>query len=75
MTKVFDFLHATDDVLTERGVELPLPGQSTTTPETRAEKGLEVQKQIVGPSGSTGSTPRLPRTSRHPAPPVGHLLR
>src|SRR3954447_3561825 len=48
MAKVFDFLHATNEVLTERGVALPLPGQSTTTPETRAEKGLAVQKQIVG---------------------------
>ena len=48
MAKVFDFLHATNDVLTARGVELPLDGQSTTTPETRAEKGLAVQKQIVG---------------------------
>jgi 4-carboxymuconolactone decarboxylase len=48
MAKVFDFIHATNDVLAERGVELPLPGQSTTTPETRMEKGLEVQKQIVG---------------------------
>jgi 4-carboxymuconolactone decarboxylase len=48
MGKVFDFLHATNDVLTERGIELPLPGQSTTTPDTRAEKGLAVQKQIVG---------------------------
>ena len=26
MAKVFDFLHATNEVLTERGVELPLPG-------------------------------------------------
>jgi 4-carboxymuconolactone decarboxylase len=48
MAKVFDFIHATNEVLTERGVHLPLPGQSTTTPETRAQKGLEVQKQIVG---------------------------
>ena len=48
MAKVFDFIHATNDVLTERGVALPLPGQSTTTPENRAEKGLAVQKQIVG---------------------------
>ncbi len=48
MGKVFDFLHATNDILTERGVCLPLPGQSTTTPDTRAEKGLAVQKQIVG---------------------------
>ena len=48
MAKVFDFLHATNDVLTERGIELPLPGQSTTTPQTRTEKGLAVQKQIIG---------------------------
>jgi 4-carboxymuconolactone decarboxylase len=48
MAKVFDFLHATNDVLTAHGVELPLPGQSTTTPETRMEKGLAAQKQIVG---------------------------
>jgi 4-carboxymuconolactone decarboxylase len=48
MGKVFDFLHTTNDVLIERGVELPLEGQSTTTPETRAENGLAVQRQIVG---------------------------
>ncbi len=48
MAKIFDFIHATNDVLAERGVVLPLPGQSTTTPETREEKGLAVQKQIVG---------------------------
>jgi 4-carboxymuconolactone decarboxylase len=48
MGKVFDFLHATNDVLTERGVRLPLDGQAITTPETRAEKGRAVQEQIVG---------------------------
>jgi 4-carboxymuconolactone decarboxylase len=48
MAKVYDFLHATNDVLTERGIGLPLPPQSTTTLETRVEKGLAVQKQIVG---------------------------
>ena len=48
MGKVFNFIHATNEVLTERGIPLPLPGQSTATPDTRAEKGLEVQKHIVG---------------------------
>ena len=48
MAKVFDFIHATNDVLRERGVELPLPRQSTTTPENRAEAGLAVQKEIIG---------------------------
>jgi 4-carboxymuconolactone decarboxylase len=48
MAKVYDFLHATNEVLIERGVQLPLPGQSTTTTESRAEKGLAVMKKIVG---------------------------
>jgi len=48
MGRVVDVLHVTNDVLTERGVELPLPGQSITTPDTRTERGLAVQKQIVG---------------------------
>jgi len=48
MAKVFDFLHATNDVLTDRGVQLPLRGQSTTTPANRFERGLAVQKRIVG---------------------------
>ena len=48
MARVFDFIHATNEVLTERGVELPLPRQSTTTPETRAERGRAIQEQILG---------------------------
>ena len=48
MGRVFDFIHATNDVLTERGVQLPLDGQATTTPVTRADKGRAVQEQIVG---------------------------
>jgi 4-carboxymuconolactone decarboxylase len=46
--KVLDFLHATNDILTERGVPLPLDGQSVTTPGTRAEQGRAVQERIVG---------------------------
>jgi len=36
------------DVLAERGVRLPLDGQSTTTPGTRATHGRAVQERIVG---------------------------
>ena len=46
MAKVFDFIHATNEILESRGIKLPLEGQSTTSPETRFEKGLEVQKVI-----------------------------
>ena len=49
LAKVFDFLHATNEVLAERGIELPLPAQSASTPHTRADVGLAVQNRIVGP--------------------------
>jgi len=48
MAKVFDFLHATNDLLTSQGITLPLEGQSTTSPNTRYEQGLAVQKSIFG---------------------------
>jgi len=48
VAKVFDFLHATNEVLQSKGVSLPLAGQSTTTPETRFEKGFAAQKTIFG---------------------------
>jgi 4-carboxymuconolactone decarboxylase len=48
IAKVLDFIHATNEVLAARGVKLPLEGQSTTTPDTRLEKGLAVQKEIFG---------------------------
>lgn len=48
IAKVFDFLHATNDIFEECGISLPLEGQSTTTRETRFDKGLEVQKSIFG---------------------------
>lgn len=48
MAKVYDFIHATNEVLESRDIQLPVEGQSTTTPETRFEKGLAVQKAIFG---------------------------
>ena len=48
IAKTFDFIHATNEILKSRGIKLPLEGQSTTSPETRFEKGLEVQKTIFG---------------------------
>jgi 4-carboxymuconolactone decarboxylase len=48
MGRVSDFLHVANDVLTEHGIQLPLGGQATTTPATRAERGRAVQEQIAG---------------------------
>ncbi|CZQ88574.1 carboxymuconolactone decarboxylase family protein [Trichococcus ilyis] len=46
--KVFDFLHATNAVLEENGIALPLEGQATTTAETRYGKGLEIVREAAG---------------------------
>jgi len=48
IARTYDFIQATNHVFTERAVVLPLPGQSTTTPDSRMEKGLAAQKQIIG---------------------------
>jgi len=48
ISKVIDFIYLTNEILKERGIQLPLEGQSTTTPENRKEKGLAVQKEIFG---------------------------
>jgi 4-carboxymuconolactone decarboxylase len=48
IAKVIDFIYATNEIFTERGIELPLERQSTTTPETRYEEGLALQKSIFG---------------------------
>jgi len=48
IAKTFDFIHATNEILESRGVKLPLEGQSTTTAETRFEKGLALSKSVFG---------------------------
>ena len=49
MGRVLLFLEITNEVLTERGVTLPLEGQATTTREDRLEKGAQAQADIFGP--------------------------
>jgi len=48
MARVFDFLQATNEVFANRSIHLPLPGQSTTTWESRHARGVEVQKRLFG---------------------------
>lgn len=46
--RVMPFLSVTNDILTARGVKLPLPAQATTTMQDRLEKGAEAQAEIFG---------------------------
>lgn len=47
--RVLPFLSIANEVLTDRGVKLPLNGQATTTMEDRLEKGAQAQAAIFGP--------------------------
>ena len=62
--RVFPFLHITNDVLTECGVELPLPPQSTTTAENRLSAGIQAQVDIFG-EGMKDFWRSGPEESRH----------
>lgn len=44
--RVRPFLDAANEILTSRGIALPLEGQSTTTMENRLEKGIDAQAEI-----------------------------
>ena len=48
MGRALPFLDITHQVLTQRGVTLPLEGQATTTMENRLEKGYQTQAEIFG---------------------------
>ncbi len=52
MAKVCDFLHATNDVLTERGISLPLEGQSTTPPRPAQRKASQSRNRSSVPTAS-----------------------
>jgi 4-carboxymuconolactone decarboxylase len=65
MGKVFDFLLATNEVLTEYGVQLPLESQAAATPAARAAKGRAVQERIVGADRVAGMYASSPADVLH----------
>ena len=46
--RMLPFLGCTNEIFTEKGIELPLPGQATATLENRLEKGAAAQAEIFG---------------------------
>lgn len=60
----YPFLNITNEVLEAHGVNLPLPGQATTTPEDRVQKGEDKQVELFGES-YRGAASRGPEESRH----------
>lgn len=62
--RVFPFLNITNEVLTSRGIHLPLEGQATTTMENRREAGTQAQVDIFG-EGMRDFWKSGPEESRH----------
>lgn len=75
MAKVYDFIHATNDVLESRGIKLPLEGQAATTPDTRFEKGFELEKAMIGAERIDKMYAGASQPAPHPKISVGQLLR
>ncbi|NIG55621.1 carboxymuconolactone decarboxylase family protein [Chitinophaga sp. Cy-1792] len=48
LARAIDFLHAINDIFQQKKISLPLENRGVTTPETRFEKGLALQKAIFG---------------------------
>lgn len=48
MGRMWQFLKATNDIFSERGIKLPLEGQATTDFDDRLEKGSQLQVDIFG---------------------------
>ena len=48
MGKVANLISIANEILTEKGISLPLESQAVVTAETRQEKGLAFQKSIFG---------------------------
>lgn len=46
--RMLPFLHATNDVFEQRGIDLPLEGQATTTLDDRLQKGIDTQVALFG---------------------------
>lgn len=62
--RMFPFLHATNALFALKGVELPLPSQSTTTMENRLQAGEQAQIAIFG-AEMLGFWKAGPEESRH----------
>lgn len=65
MAAAYDYLNAVNGVLAEAGVELPLPGQSASTPQTRLEHGKAVQGRIIGNDAVTARLTDTPADEAH----------
>ena len=65
MAKTADFLVLANQIMTQKGINLPLAPQATVTPETRFDKGLQAQCQIFGEQNILAMRDSAPANLKH----------
>lgn len=65
MAKAYGFINAANEAFRSAGIRLPLAGQSSTSPETRLEKGIKVQSDIFGAEHILSMRKNAPEELKH----------
>ncbi len=65
MSKIFEFLKETNNILKDNNITLPLESQSTTTNDNRIQKGYEKQIEIFGKETIDSMTKNSPKGQEH----------
>ncbi|WP_455645500.1 carboxymuconolactone decarboxylase family protein [Methanosphaera sp.] len=65
LSKVYDFIDITNQVFDEIGIDVPLPGQSTTNHENRKQKGHEIQVDYFGEENISAMNENTPNGQKH----------
>ncbi len=65
MAKAYDFIEESNYVFDEKGISVPLAGQSTTTAKNRHEEGLNKQFEYFGKDMITSMNESTPDNQKH----------
>ena len=63
--KVYDFLDITNQIFDEKGIDVPIPGQSTTNRENRVERGYQIQADYFGKEMIDQMNENTPKDQQH----------
>ncbi|RAP53720.1 MAG: carboxymuconolactone decarboxylase, partial [Methanosphaera sp. rholeuAM270] len=63
--KTYDFLDSTNQIFDEKGIDVPIAGQSTTNRENRIERGYQIQSQYFGKEMIDEMNDSTPKDQKH----------
>lgn len=65
ISKVYDFIQITNQVFDEKGIDVPIPGQSTTNLQNRKQKGYDIQTKYFGKENIDAMKENSPEDQKH----------